>query len=144
LDAADNLEAAYREYVEANQFIRHYSGLRFAVFTVYFAVMGGLVVVSFGNPQEFAESVRLGAMVAGMVVSLAFLGFELRLDTYLTAYRDRAKLREPLLGFSLHRDSDNAAARVIHTRVITRLLYCAAILAWLLMLVGALTGKFGP
>src|SRR5205085_12632311 len=43
-----SLENLRLEYSEANNNRRHYSNLRFAVLTVFFAVLGGVASVAFG------------------------------------------------------------------------------------------------
>jgi hypothetical protein len=45
---ATNLENLRHEYSEVNNNLRHYSALRFAIFGVYFAVVGGVSSIAFG------------------------------------------------------------------------------------------------
>ena len=47
-DIEHHFEELSLEYSEVNNNIRHYSALRFAIFTVYFAVIGGIVSIAFG------------------------------------------------------------------------------------------------
>ena len=65
------------EYSEVVQNIRHYSNLRFAIFTIFFAVMGGIGFVSFGGGQ-FEAHAALVARVAGFAVIILFWLYEER------------------------------------------------------------------
>jgi len=42
-------ESLRHEYTEVLQLIRHYSNLRFAIYTILFAAVGGLGFVAFGK-----------------------------------------------------------------------------------------------
>lgn len=42
-------ESLRHEYSEVVQNFRHYSNLRFAIFTIFFAVIGGVGFVAFGQ-----------------------------------------------------------------------------------------------
>jgi len=60
------------EYSEVNTNIRHYSALRFAIFTVYFAVIGGIVSIAFGffeNKTGNSEITKLWARMEALVAS---------------------------------------------------------------------------
>jgi hypothetical protein len=55
-------ESLRHEYTEVALNARHYSGLRFAVFTILFAVLGGVGFVAFGKGQfdfSFWDSERI-------------------------------------------------------------------------------------
>lgn len=90
------------EYTEVMAGLRHYSALRFAVFTLFVAVAGGLSTVAFGIGIDKPNSqLSLVARLAGVVVTFIFAGFEYLTDRYLKTFGDTAKELEPLLGFSL-------------------------------------------
>src|SRR4051794_8017057 len=77
-----------QEYTEAAGFLRHYSGLRFTMFTVYFAVLGGVSSVAFGlvkadNPRI---NVPYWAKWAGLVFTLVFLALEINCESYLNHF----------------------------------------------------------
>ena len=86
----------WREYAEACSFTRHYSSLRFAMLTVYFAIIGGLGAVAGG-----ATTLRFGAVniqpiaaSAAILVTLVFLEFELVCERYLEHFTARSKILE--------------------------------------------------
>lgn len=67
-------------FTELNNNRRHYSALRFAMFTVYFAVIGGLASISFGilssGPLQ-QINIALCAKWAGLLVTMVFFWFEI-------------------------------------------------------------------
>lgn len=68
-----SLENLRAEYSEANTNRRHYSNLRFAVFSVYFAVLGGLSSVAFSVVEiksPSPTSIVLGARIAGLLFTV--------------------------------------------------------------------------
>lgn len=64
-------ESLRHEYTEVVQSIRHYSNLRFAIFTIFFAVMGGVGFVGFGQ-EQFSAQAALVARIAGFAVAVVF------------------------------------------------------------------------
>lgn len=64
-------ESLRHEYTEVVQSIRHYSNLRFAIFTIFFAVMGGVGFVAFGQ-EQFDTHAALVARIAGFAVVAVF------------------------------------------------------------------------
>jgi hypothetical protein len=74
-------ESLRHEYTEVVQNIRHYSNLRFAIFTIFIAVMGGVGFVAFGKGQ-FETHAALVARIAGVPVIALFWLYQER-----TGYR---------------------------------------------------------
>ncbi|MBM3357791.1 MAG: hypothetical protein FJY54_08695 [Betaproteobacteria bacterium] len=64
-------ESLRHEYSEAVQTIRHYANLRFALFSIFFAVIGGTGIVASGKGQFDAQA-ALAARIAGFVVITIF------------------------------------------------------------------------
>lgn len=64
-------ESLRHEYTEVVQNIRHYSNLRFAVFSIFFAVLGGVGIVAFGKGQ-FDEHAAVVARIGGFPVIALF------------------------------------------------------------------------
>lgn len=69
--------------------IRHYSSLRFAMFTVYFAVTGGLLMTFFDCEfsKQYPQLLWL-FMASGVMITLAFFIFEVTLDNNLSRLWD--------------------------------------------------------
>src|SRR5918911_4054102 len=81
-----SLEMLKLEYSEANSNIRHYSSLRFAILTVYFAVLGGLIAVAFGffeNKTENLLYLKLWGRIGGLITTYLFLVLELNCEQHI-------------------------------------------------------------
>lgn len=90
------------EYTQINEDIRHYSNLRFAIFTVYFAALGGLISVAFGLFEVKAgnpEQVMFWGRVGGLLVTLLFFYYEVRIQSFINHSFRRGRELEPLLGY---------------------------------------------
>jgi|SRR4029079_1456034 len=97
-----SLENLRLEYSEANNNRRHYSNLRFAVLSVFFAVLGGVVSVAFGIVEiksTSRENIVLWARVAGLLFTVIFFSFEILCDLNLRHFGRVAKELEDLLGY---------------------------------------------
>lgn len=92
-------EEMRHEYSELNQNFRHYSGLRFAIFTVFFAIIGGLASVAFGASQPVAGLSGI-AKVGGLVVTVAFFMLEMILQRYLDHFMEVGRKLEKSLGYT--------------------------------------------
>lgn len=121
------------EYSEVNQNFRHYSALRFAILTVYFAGTGLLLSVAFGTPSTPTEQLRFGAKVGGLIITAVFFVFEHILNEYLRHFAKVAIELEKLLGY---RQFSSRPAFRIQTRHATYSLYALLTLFWLYALVG--------
>lgn len=72
---------------------RHYGTMRFAMFTVFSAVLGALLAFAFsqGGSLFLAHApYRVGLGVAGLVLSVLFLLAEYRISTLVTFYQEEA------------------------------------------------------
>jgi hypothetical protein len=78
-------ESLRHEYTEAVQHIRHYSNLRFAVFSIFFAVMGGVGFVAFGK-GEFDPNAAEMTRIAGIFVIAIFWLYEESLSEFFEHY----------------------------------------------------------
>lgn len=85
------VEALRHQYSEANSNLRHYSTLRFAIFTVYFAIIGGVIALGFGVAkihQAGNVDIRFWAKCAGLLVSASFATLEVICERYLRHFQD--------------------------------------------------------
>lgn len=101
-DPADR-DALRHEYSEVNNDIRNHSNLRFTIFTVYLAAIGGLSSVAFGffefkygDPEQTKFWGRIGALV----VTLLFFYYERRLQSLIDHNIGIGKELEKLLGYN--------------------------------------------
>lgn len=78
------------EYEQASATLRHYSGLRYAILTVFIAVNALLVAAVFG-PQGVTGPTLVITMLKllGVLAALSFGWVEFVLDRYLTAIGDQ-------------------------------------------------------
>lgn len=97
----NNLENHRLEYSEANTNHRHYSNLRFAILSVFFAVLGGVVSVSFGIVEiKSPSSINIArwARFAGLFFTIVFLWIEYICEHNLRHFAGIAKQLETSLG----------------------------------------------
>ena len=72
---SDDKQGLRQEYTEVNSYYRHYSALRFVMFSVYFAVTAGIASVAFGvvEIKSYGATVISGMIrVGGLLVTIAF------------------------------------------------------------------------
>lgn len=131
-----NLEGLRHEYTEVNNNIRHYSNLRFTVFTVYFATLGGLISVAFGFFESKAgnpEHMKLWSRIGGLVITSLFLQYHLRIQAVLVGTLEVGVKLESLLGYSQITNRSLSKSRI--TNHLTTVFYCLLILFWLILVI---------
>lgn len=118
----------HKQYSEATQALRHYSGLRFAILTVFFAYVGGLVTL-LSNQTLF---IVLSAKIGGLIGVLVFWIFELRLAGYIDHYEKRIFELEKDLHYKIYtgRDVKILGVKFISVRNTTWLMYFAIFVFW--------------
>jgi len=123
-------ESLRHEYSEVVQNLRHYSNLRFAIFTIFFAVMGGIGFVAFGR-EQFDANASLVARIAGFAVVAVFWLYLERTSSAFEHFRRVA--------MSLERDLDYTQwlARRVSTGFIPRAIVINRVLFFLLILLWA-------
>ena len=93
-------ESLRHEYSEVAQYNRHLANLRFVVFSIFFAVMGGVGFVAFSTGQFHANAAMM-ARIAGILVIVLFWLYLERLSEGLEHYsRIRTEL-ERSLGYTI-------------------------------------------
>ena len=125
-----NQNLMLEELKELGTQIRHYSNLRFAIFTVFFAFLGGAVTIgtSFqeqGISQFYVNSIK----IAGLLGTLVFWYFELRLAGSLMKYETRAEELEEQLKFQVYTGRLNVKLK---TTWVTGILYFAVLIFWVI------------
>jgi hypothetical protein len=81
--------------VDGNQ--RHYSGLRFVIFTLFFAITVGLITQSFPSTGVVSQHLRVALPALGLAISVCFLRIEQRLCDYINFYSKRSQELEKLM-----------------------------------------------
>ncbi|MDW8305432.1 MAG: hypothetical protein RML33_11425, partial [Acidobacteriota bacterium] len=115
---------------ELGQAMRHYSALRFAILTVFFALVGGLITISF-DALSANQFMIVATRVGGLIGTLAFLVFEYRLEVYMSHFENRAAELEKALGYNIYTGRKQGGVRFISTPLAIRLLYFAVIIFWI-------------
>ena len=129
--AVDRLK---NEYAEVNQNLRHYSGLRFAIFSVFFAVMAGTAGLSFSSGQ-FTPFAATAAKVGGLIATLVFWNFEERTLRLLTHFGKVAAELERSLGYTQLSTRPPAKFPVLDSGIITRLFFLILTAFWVYTLI---------
>jgi hypothetical protein len=97
-----DLDGLRQQYAEVNNYIRSHSNLRFTIFTVYLAALGGLLSMAFGlftSNSENPEQILIGR-IGGFLVTLLFFWYELRIQSLINhSLRIGAEL-EMALGYN--------------------------------------------
>jgi hypothetical protein len=123
-------ESLRHEYTEVVQHMRHYSNLRFAVFTIFFAVMGGVGFVAFGKDQFEAEA-ALVARIAGLPVIALFWLYEERAGWLNDHYQKVALNLDRALNYTQFTTLSAAPWFAPKADFINRLFFFVLTLTWL-------------
>jgi hypothetical protein len=97
-----SLENLRLEYSEVNNNCRHYSNLRFAAFSVYFAILGGVASVAFGIIEVKSQSsvnILLWARIAGLIFTTVFFSYDVLCELNRRHFGNVAKKLEEELGY---------------------------------------------
>ena len=121
-------ENAQKEYTEVALFIRHYSGLRFAVLTLFFAVSGVLGGAVFGSTLTYRHQAFLLALKSlGLLFTIVFGAFAWQLDIFVRNLNMRGHELRRDLGYSHGLRPMPAFLRLLDTRLV----YLALAIVWL-------------
>lgn len=129
-----NYASIKAEYDELTHAMRHYSSLRFAILTVFFAVIGGLIAISF-NPTPANQFVQMSTRFGGLLATVVFAIYEYRLEVYLLNFENRAIHIERVLGYKIYTERSKGSLPLLSTRLATRTLYGVVTTFWLLSFV---------
>ena len=123
-----SLEGLRHEYSEVCQNFRHYSALRFAMMTVFFATVGGLATVAFPDKQASFGFLNTAARIGGLTITLTFFLLEVILEGYLRHYAGVAMKLEQSLGYSQF--STRPRFRGLRTKHATWTIYALLAVFW--------------
>jgi hypothetical protein len=103
-------EELRHEYTEACSDLRNHATLRFRVFTVYLAAIGGLASVAFGFLETTylkAGTQQMWGRFGGLLVSLLFFYYEWRIQSLIDNNIRAIKELEILLKYNHFRGRDS-------------------------------------
>ena len=124
-------EGLRHEYTEVALNARHYSNLRFAVYTILFALMGGVGFVAFGKGQFDAYTAQV-ARIAGFPIIVIFWWYEERTRQLLDySSRVAVELERALRYTQYTTRPDHPWPYLRKLKVVGRLLYVSLTLLWL-------------
>lgn len=85
----NNIHEKEREYIEIMASLRHYSSLRFAVISVFYAVTAALIVGSFGLKQitDLEKPLTILFKFVGIIATLVCFIYDFMIDGYQAAFR---------------------------------------------------------
>ena len=96
---ARSQESLRHEFTECTLYNRHHTNLRFVVFSIFFAVMGGVGLVAFSKGQFHANAAVMGRIAGVLVIALFWIYIE-RLSEMVNYYTGLRAELERKLGYS--------------------------------------------
>ena len=135
-----NKDADLEAYKQAFESLRHYGSLRFTVLTVYIFIAGGLFTMAL-RVDERATLQFVFPLVAGIVIALAFLLTELRINQILAFYAKKIEDLGEVLEMSPKAAEIPPRSRLYRaTQVLTLIIYGGSILMWFIAAAVVLLG----
>ena len=129
-------ESIRHEYDQTLQNLRHYSNLRFAVFSIFIAVIGGVGFVAFGKGQ-FDDGAVKAARAAGFLVVAVFWLYEERTGLWLDHFRMVAVELDRMLGYSQMDTRSDPIRYLPGATALTRAFFLVILLLWAYAVVAA-------
>jgi DNA-binding ferritin-like protein (Dps family) len=129
-------EGLKHEYDQVNEYIRHYSNLRFAVFTVFVALTAAIGYVAL-SAKDFDTSAKPWAEGAGLLLTLAFFLFDERISQMFEHFSSRAiKLeKDYLTDYEQIQQRPPGYRWVPPAQCVMRAIFAATAIFWLIRLV---------
>lgn len=121
------------EYLDVVENIRHYSNMRFVIFSVFFAVMGAVLVVVFSG--QTSSNVSLYAKVGGLLLTIVFWIYEERASEMFHHYRKVGIELESKLGYKQISSTPAARFPVLEAKYTTRLFFFLWSVFWVVVLI---------
>ena len=125
-------EGARHEYTEVNTYLRHYSSLRFVMFSVFFAVMAGIISVALGvvGVRASSPNIILTIKLGGWLTTIVFSMYEFRLQRLIRHYQKSAENLEKRLGYSQMTERPKSNL----TFIATWIMYIILFLFWIFVM----------
>jgi hypothetical protein len=136
----EEIELAKDEYREVCNNIRHYSNLRFINFSGYFALMVGLMAVSFGIEiaQNSPDLLKLAARISGILVTIIFWAVENGINRYIDHFQHYARNLEDILSFKQWKTLPDS--KLWKTNILFNVLFVAMLIFWVYSVIIVLMG----
>ncbi|MCZ2459622.1 MAG: hypothetical protein LC128_08335 [Chitinophagales bacterium] len=124
-----SLDSLKDEYSEVNQNFRHFSSLRFNIFTVFFAVQAGIAAVAFSE-GKFIPNAPVAAKVGGILVTFFFWIYQERVVLLIGHFMKVATELEQQLGYTQISKRPPAKFPSLDINTITRLFFPILFAFW--------------
>ena len=120
-------EKHLNEFNEISESIRHYSNLRFAVLTLFFAFAGACISFVYGEHPPKQQFAIVATQLAGIIGSLVLWFFEYRIQNEFTHLERRAATVEKELGYDVYGRRTRFRVRMFW---LTSFFFAGVILFW--------------
>lgn len=127
------IEGMRQEYSEINQNMRHYSNLRFTIFTVYFAVLTGVILVAFGDNHVLPAAPKL-ARYFGLFLTLFFGYYHERASLAYLHFSNRGVVLEKKMNYKQLTGMPHPPFKIFRFVVVTRFFFTCLVFFWLYMI----------
>ena len=124
---ARSQESLRHEYTECALNFHQHTNLRFVVFSIFFAVMGGVGFVAFSKGQFHPDAAVMGRVAGALVIALFWLYIE-RLSEQVNYYTKLRAELEQTLGYTIRQSGRGIFPRMQTT---WRLFFVLVALLWL-------------
>lgn len=125
-----SIESLKHEYADVTENIRHYSNLRFVIFSVFFAVMGGITLLAFSDSGVTPLATRF-AKVGGLLVTLIFWVYEERASQMFSHFSKVGIELESKLGYRQISTRPPGKFPVLEAKYVTRIFFVLWIAFWI-------------
>lgn len=126
-------EEARAEYLDVSSNLRHWNTLRFAELTIYIAMMGAMINVTFGGSSNHPLLFEILMKVSAFLVSLLFWILQERTMSWWYSFVERATELEEVLGFEQYRRRPKG--HKFTGRIAIRLFFFIVMIFWLAALI---------
>ena len=120
------------EYKECNSNLRHYSNMRFAELTLFFAINAGLLSVLSDNQSSLDQLIEFLLRVLGILISILFAVMNDRRVALWVSLKERAVEIENQL--ELEQYQKRPKAKFLSNRNMAKAIYYLFILFWSLFI----------
>jgi hypothetical protein len=133
-DKEQSVDGMKLEYSEVNQNMRHYSNLRFTIFTVYFAVLTGVIIIAFGDNRVLPSAPKLARFI-GLFLTLFFAYYHERASLVYLHFSRRGETLEKLLSYKQITSMPHPKFKILSFRYVTRFFFLLLSSFWVYMIV---------
>ncbi len=115
-------QLAMEEYKDVSANLRHYSNMQFAQMTICMAVIATVLFKIIGD-KALQGGLRIAVLVAGIVLTGAFLIMSRRVSVYWDKFVKRACELEEVLGFSQYKRKPECPCISLNNRTAVAIVY---------------------